>query len=348
MKGSATTPASPPLDFSLRLPDGGHAGERRCSSVPPWSSREIGSRLDLRIGRAAKCFYVDSNLLGKYRSIRTINVSANHCVVLLDEVHILKMMNLAIDVESVVILMRIAEKVVPVPRVLDYGRSGNCGYILMECIRGYKLSELVAFHGPLAAARMETQIDVVVSRLSRVGICHNGLYPRNVIVDDRWDIVSIFAWDQAEFRCFDGYQRRLYTWFYHSSAAHPVKGIMDIPFWNHIFLKHSHVPFGSMDLDIPSVRRAAIERRLPCTLLAGRRIPSLDIPTQLDLRRSVIQVSRSHSAEPVRIAFVSSSQGKVWLRHYSTVSDQLFQARSYLKFLSTLQARCNYNEPTLL
>ena len=86
-----------------------------------------------------------------------------------------------------------------VPRVYCYGYSGNCGFIMMEFIGGYNLDYWIS---PLdesvsADPHVLQQIQSIVRKLANIGLSHNDLYPRNVVVNKKWDILAVVYWDVA-------------------------------------------------------------------------------------------------------------------------------------------------------
>lgn len=182
---------------------------RRCHSAPPWSYKDIGSfKYDVRLGPPGwnpPLLYVDLPLRDWYAHIHDVNdlgearVLSNTRVFILDHKHVLKLMSPLVDVAAVVATMRLAGSVVPVPRVIDYGRSGNCCYILMDFVDGYELGAVLeSIRSPLySEAMMKPQIDDVVRKLAGVGLAHNDLYARNIIVDHDWKIIGILDWDNA-------------------------------------------------------------------------------------------------------------------------------------------------------
>ncbi|KAH9836097.1 uncharacterized protein C8Q71DRAFT_858110 [Rhodofomes roseus] len=116
-------------------------------------------------------------------------------LLVLDGQRVLKMYPPLVDVQSIVDNMRLASGILPVARVHEFGRSGNCGYILMDFIQGHVLATVFHQYGAHAAAIVEPQILEISRRLSSIGLAHNDLEDRNIIVDDEWRIVGIIDWD---------------------------------------------------------------------------------------------------------------------------------------------------------
>ncbi|KIJ38772.1 hypothetical protein M422DRAFT_49926 [Sphaerobolus stellatus SS14] len=140
--------------------------------------------------------------------------------------------------------MDLAGTVVPVPRVFKYGYSGNCSYILMEYIRGYRLSSVAVAYGiPWISvmAPVEKQISVLVERLANVDISHNDLVPRNIIVNEAWEIVGLVDWDHCtDFDPASEYLRRLKGHLWDGFTSHVYPHVVNNPwYWNTIFLKQA-------------------------------------------------------------------------------------------------------------
>lgn len=105
---------------------------RRCQSAPPIALDEVDwlfhTRYDCR-----DALYMDPRYLARFSTVRTYHSAHNRAMMEVDD-KILKVLPMLVDVGVIVANMDLARKKVPVPRVFDYGYSGNCSFILMEKI----------------------------------------------------------------------------------------------------------------------------------------------------------------------------------------------------------------------
>ena len=146
---------------------------------------------------------------------------------------ILKLFSYLVDVSVIVQHMATARTMVPVPIVFDYGYSGNCSYILMEKINdAWTLDECLKAHNCRIPIRVTNRIKDIVADLASLGLSHNDLTPRNVMVDTSWRLVSIIDWDDCSNHIYGGeYARRV--------AYGRLGWHTDDQEWDYIFLKHA-------------------------------------------------------------------------------------------------------------
>jgi serine/threonine protein kinase len=157
-------------------------------------------------------------------------------LLVLDRRTSLKMFSPLVDIDTIVKHMRLASSVVPVPEVYNHGRSGNCSFVLMQFVQGHLLSNLIRQHGQLVEHVVQPQIIGIVQRLVSVGISHNDLEDRNMLVDDDWNIIAIIDWDlSAPSLLSADYCRRVsaYPWGCHVTG------------WNHTLLRDLPSAYGA-------------------------------------------------------------------------------------------------------
>ncbi|KAJ3714602.1 hypothetical protein DFJ43DRAFT_1228014 [Lentinula guzmanii] len=113
-----------------------------------------------------------------------------------DRDKVLKLFSYLIDVSVIVANMDLAGTRIPVPRVLRYGYSGNCSYILMEKIPHHNLAFAMLQWGvKFMPWQLTRTMDYIVFQLANLGLSHNDLVTRNVLVDDNGLISAIIDWD---------------------------------------------------------------------------------------------------------------------------------------------------------
>jgi serine/threonine protein kinase len=149
---------------------------------------------------------------------------------------ILKLYPNLVDVSVVVANMNLARTRIPLPEVYDYGYSGNCAYILMQWFPdALTADQYIDMMGCKVPRRMTHQVQQIVAALASVGLSHNDLYPRNLLVDRGWKIVAVIDWDDCtEIGVGGEYARRVAQEEMHD--------------WDHIFLKHSRDKEGEIIL----------------------------------------------------------------------------------------------------
>jgi hypothetical protein len=198
----------------------------RSRSAPPVCLKDVGPLFYLRDWERSELF-MDPRYLAKFSPVFEIG-RTNARVIMHVEGKILKLYPNLVDVSVIVSNMNLARTKVPVPRVYDYGYSGNCAYILME---GF-LETLTAEHyinmmGCAVPKRLGHQVRQIVADLASVGLSHNDLYPRNLLVNRFWQIITIIDWDDCTGIEVGGeYARRV--------TERP-----EMHDWDYIFLKHS-------------------------------------------------------------------------------------------------------------
>ena len=72
---------------------------------------------------------------------------------------------------------------------------------MMEFIGGYNLDYWISRLGESVSAEPHVlqQIQNIVRKLAMasIGLSHNDLYPRNVVVNNKWEILAVVYWDVA-------------------------------------------------------------------------------------------------------------------------------------------------------
>lgn len=75
-----------------------------------------------------------------------------------------------------------------VVRVFDFGRDADTRFIVMECVAGQNLAQLVRGRGRLdraQAAKLASEVALALAAAHQAGIVHRDVKPANVVVDDR-------------------------------------------------------------------------------------------------------------------------------------------------------------------
>ncbi|KAF9060046.1 kinase-like domain-containing protein [Rhodocollybia butyracea] len=191
----------------------------RSRSAPPFSYRDIGEDWTLREGIEFGDLYMDPADLTEFSSVNKVRNFHTRSIYFVDDDKVLKLFSYLVDVSVIVANMDLARTKLPVPRVLRYGRSGNCSYILMERIPHLSLSIAMKRWGlKYMPWKITAMIDHIVRELASLGLSHNDLVPRNILVDTNGHIVGIVDWDSCTPR-YGGHEND-----------------MD---WYHIFLRYS-------------------------------------------------------------------------------------------------------------
>jgi hypothetical protein len=134
-----------------------------------------------------------------------------------------------VDVDSIVTHMRKAQSLgIPVPRVLDWDRSGKewplrCFVTTEHNFANHLLSDVHTRYGDLALDVVSPQIRIICDLLSSNGIFHTQISPSLVHVDDRWNICEIRGWHHCT--RYYGPQRNIgsfRTWVMIQRYYHPV------------------------------------------------------------------------------------------------------------------------------
>lgn len=207
--------------------------ETRPLSCPPLSGHDLYTGFETRKNRS-DALEVDPTLLKDYSETRLLRQTYGRSIYLLDNRYILKISAPYIDVDAVVRTMRLASAVVPVPRVLKHGRSGNCCYIIMDRVTGDEVynADPLTRHYPHWAldAKLEHQIHNIVVQLQRIGISHHDLYSHNLFVDRYLRVAAVIDWDCARHEPYgEEYTRRV-----GDNRSH---------YWDYIFSRNK--PFGN-------------------------------------------------------------------------------------------------------
>ncbi|KAJ3933385.1 MAG: hypothetical protein NXY57DRAFT_21672 [Lentinula lateritia] len=107
----------------------------RSRSAPPFSACTIGLDWELREdGFETEHLQMDPDDSAEFSIVKIFIDYHPRSMYWVDEDKVLKLFSYLVDVSVIVANMDLARTRLPVPRVLRYGRSGNCSYILMERI----------------------------------------------------------------------------------------------------------------------------------------------------------------------------------------------------------------------
>ncbi|KAJ3907920.1 kinase-like domain-containing protein [Lentinula edodes] len=206
----------------------------RSRSAPPFSTHDFGVGWELREdGHELEDLQMDSADLAEFSTIEIFIDYHPRSMYWVDNDKVLKLFSYLIDVSVIVANMDLARTRIPVPRVLRYGQSGNCSYILMERIPypnlEVEMQQLGIKSMPWGLTRA---IDYIVRELANLGLSHNDLVPRNVLVDNNGMIVSIIDWDPSTQHHRGGeYARKIRELSYFKDVAEED--------WYHIFLRYA-------------------------------------------------------------------------------------------------------------
>ncbi|KAK7025330.1 hypothetical protein VNI00_016112 [Paramarasmius palmivorus] len=132
----------------------------------------------------------------RFASFECILETSSKRILFTDD-RVLKTYSYLVDVSQIVEKMNLAGLVVPVPQVYEYGYSGNSSYILMERVAGYPLSNMIEYFDCPIPEQVTNQLRDMVKRIASVGLCHNDLFPRNVVMSLDWNINAIIDWDEC-------------------------------------------------------------------------------------------------------------------------------------------------------
>ncbi|KZV96810.1 hypothetical protein EXIGLDRAFT_765045 [Exidia glandulosa HHB12029] len=164
-------------------------------------------------------------------------------LILLDDKYVLKQIPPHWDVDTIVDHMRQARSILPVPYVYEFGRLGNCCFIVMDTATTLPL----LYGNDRQRSQVIAVIAEIVSRLNSVGLAHNDLHPRNIIVDRYYNVVALLDWDYtapAEYSQ-DEYLRRLHPRFDFERDRNPDPEF-DLPMytehdecWDFLFLRNT-------------------------------------------------------------------------------------------------------------
>lgn len=209
------------------------------------------------------------------------------------------MMSPLVDINVVVATMRLAATVVPVPEVFDLGHSGNCSYLIMEYIDGFRLSDISEKYPLFVLDIIAPQIEAIVRNLASVGLAHNNLEPCNILIGESWQVVSVIDWDLAS-------SSDTSMEYLKCAAQFSVSGS---PQWNRIFLRYP--PQQGRQLDInpvdggwaikshcPPLVQAPISIKSETEVLPPLKSLSFAIPSKITIRIAII-ISKSGTSRLV-------------------------------------------------
>ncbi|KAJ3866047.1 hypothetical protein EV359DRAFT_79935 [Lentinula novae-zelandiae] len=208
----------------------------RSRSAPPFCTQDLGRGWQLRRdGLEIEDLQMDPADLAEFSTVEIFRDYHPRSMYWVDKDKVLKLFSYLVDVSIIVANMDLARTRLPVPGVVRYGQSGNCSYILMERIPhpdlAFELRQLGINFMPWELTR---SMDYIVRELADLGLSHNDLAPRNVLVDHNGMISSIIDWDSCTQHHRGGeYSRK-------------IRGIsangMDVgeENWYHIFLRYAH------------------------------------------------------------------------------------------------------------
>ena len=209
----------------------------RPPSAPPFSRHDVDKHFDITTYQD-KSFELNMSPrdMSVYRVVREIYSAPSGRVMVLEGGKILKLRPMYVDVVVIVRNMRRAATVINVPKVYDYGYSGNCTFILMAHIYPAAcLKVVMKGHEGWVFKYLEPQVEMIVRKLAGIGLSHNDLYPRNIMVGRDWDIVAVLDWDESgPLHLSREYSKRV-CW--NEDTHH----------WDHIFRAYDD-PFASLDL----------------------------------------------------------------------------------------------------
>jgi len=169
----------------------------RSRLAPPLSLDDVGLNFHLRDFEPGD-LVMNPRDIAHYLTIKEISRSHSRATLLVDSDKILKLYSYLVDVSVIVDNMNLARTKVPVPNIYSYGHSGNCAYILMEMVKAaWPLDACVRVNQCPVPSAVTTRIKQIVADLASLGLSHNDLHPRNVMVDRRWKVRSIIDWDDC-------------------------------------------------------------------------------------------------------------------------------------------------------
>ncbi|KAL0566075.1 hypothetical protein V5O48_015942 [Marasmius crinis-equi] len=142
--------------------------------------------------------FMDPDDMTPYATFKTLKNEKSGRI-LMSHLEVLKMYSYLVDVAQIVAYMDRARTKVPVPRVLKWGYSGNCAYILMELVNGWPVDALVLKIQMPFPDILTAQAEQIVRDLASVGLSHGDLRPRNIIVDPHtWEVKALVDWDDCK------------------------------------------------------------------------------------------------------------------------------------------------------
>ncbi|KAF9077674.1 hypothetical protein BDP27DRAFT_1311458 [Rhodocollybia butyracea] len=170
----------------------------RSRSAPPYSLHDVGSAFFLREDIETGPLYMDPADLAEFSSVSVYISIRGRAIYWVDDDKFLKLYSYLVDVSSIVSNMDLARTRLPVPQVLRYGYSGNCAYILMERVPYKSLARVLHRWGLNYMPWQITSLaHYIVRELASIGLRHNDLEPRNILVDRDGSLASVVDWDSC-------------------------------------------------------------------------------------------------------------------------------------------------------
>lgn len=206
---------------------------RRCLSAPPLCISDVGTSFDI-VGKDE--LVLSPKDMFNFHPLKTLMNTPSCKVTVLQDGLVLKLRPILVDAELIARNMILAAAVIKVPKVYRYGYSGNCSFILMEYIHAADLQALMSIFGIAALHKVEKEIRTIIRKLAMIGISHNDLYPRNVLVGLDWKVAAVVDWDESGPLIGSKEYARRVCWDH------------DIHDWDYIFLGNSIDSFDHLDL----------------------------------------------------------------------------------------------------
>ncbi|KAG7087246.1 hypothetical protein E1B28_013227 [Marasmius oreades] len=201
---------------------------KRRMSAPPlnfYDLRDMNGKHFWTRQKETEDLFLDPKDMAEYSSFDRL-----YPTVLFSDDKALKLYSYLVDVSQIVATMELARTKVPVPRVYKHGYSGNCGYILMERIRGYALDNFLRHYKCPIPHKVTSAIKKIVEDLASLGLCHNDVKPRNIVISSTWDVLTLVDWDHCMPLIHAGEYTRRVRW----PDKHDPLCIADI--WDAFFL----------------------------------------------------------------------------------------------------------------
>ncbi|KAF9264333.1 hypothetical protein L218DRAFT_958411 [Marasmius fiardii PR-910] len=169
---------------------------KRRMSAPPLNLREMNGRHFYTRQEETEDLFLDPKDMANFSAFDCIRNGPQTSIFLSDD-KVLKIYSYLVDVSQIVANMDLARTKIPVPRVYKHGYSGNSGYILMERVRGYALSNVLRHYKCPIPDVITSQIKKIVEDLASLGLCHNDIKPRNIVVSMSGEVLTIVDWDHC-------------------------------------------------------------------------------------------------------------------------------------------------------
>jgi hypothetical protein len=234
---------------------------RRSKSAPPLCLKDIGPYFYLRDAESSDLF-MDPIDLAKFSSVTTLIRTHARVLMMVDNTKILKLYPLLVDVSVIVANMNLARTKVPVPEVYDHGYSGNCAYILMErVVEAINVDQYINLMKCAVPRRIGRRVKDIVADLASLGLSHNDLYPRNIMVDRFWGVQSVVDWDNCTSSHVSGEYARMV-----------MADEDEMHDWDYIFLQYASDRFGEILLSVGGDLRRMFHRPPLARFPLGRNI----------------------------------------------------------------------------